>query len=127
MFIFLIRKGDIYRYLSDILVDTELQKSKEESIKSYELAFETSKNFQPSNPIKLAIALNFSIFYYDIMNSPENASKMAKLAFDSAIADIENVTDENYKETTQILQLLKEKLTFWSSENEIKDEGEEEF
>eukprot|EP01080_Neovahlkampfia_damariscottae_P005085 gene5085-8685_t len=120
-------KGDIYRYLSEILNEIELQKVKDESINYYELAVETSKDFQPSNPIKLSIALNFSIFYYEIMNSPENASKLAKKAFDSAISDIDNVTDENYKETTQILQLLKEKLTFWSSENEIKDEGEEEI
>jgi 14-3-3 protein epsilon len=108
--------------LCEILIENELQESKEECIKAYQKSSDISKDFSDFNPIKLSTALNFSIFYYDIMNSPETASKIAKFAFDSAISRIENVTDEDYKETTQILQLLKEKLTFWSSENEIKEE-----
>jgi hypothetical protein len=107
--------------LCEILIEVDLQESKEECIKSYQKSLDISRDFSDFNPIKLSTALNFSIFYYDIMNSPETASKIAKFAFDSAISRIENVT-EDYKETTQILQLLKEKLTFWSSENEIKEE-----
>ncbi len=51
----------------------------ESSQKAYQDAFEISKKeMQPTHPIRLGLALNFSVFYYEILNSPENACHLAK-------------------------------------------------
>jgi 14-3-3 protein epsilon len=66
--------------------------------------------------VKLGLALNYSVFYYEILQSPEKACKMARDAFDEAIADLDNVQDEYYKDATLIMQLLRDNLTLWTSE-----------
>jgi len=53
--------------------------------------------------VKLALYLNHSVFYYEIMQNPEKACGMARQAFDEAIADLDNVDDDYYKDTTLIM------------------------
>jgi len=50
------------------------------------------------------------------MQNPEKACGMARQAFDEAIADLDNVDDDYYKDTTLIMQLLRDNLTLWTSE-----------
>ena len=51
----------------------------EDSQKAYQDAYEISKSkMQPTHPIRLGLALNFSVFYYEILNSPEKACQLAK-------------------------------------------------
>ena len=76
-----------------------------------------------THPVKLGLALNYSVFFYEIMQNPEKACSMARQAFDEAIADLDNVQDEYYKDTTLIMQLLRDNLTLWTSELIEEDQG----
>ena len=98
----------------------------EDSQKAYQEAFEIAKSkMQPTHPIRLGLALNFSVFYYEILNSPEKACQLAKQAFDEAIAELDNLNEEGYKDSTKIMQLLRDNLTLWTSEAEGEgDEGD---
>ncbi|XP_026088537.1 14-3-3 protein beta/alpha-1-like [Carassius auratus] len=78
---------------------------------------------QPTHPIRLGLALNFSVFYYEILNSPEQACALAKQAFDEAIAELDTLNEDSYKDSTLIMQLLRDNLTLWTSDN-AADEGE---
>nr|XP_057907440.1 14-3-3 protein beta/alpha-1 [Doryrhamphus excisus]XP_057907441.1 14-3-3 protein beta/alpha-1 [Doryrhamphus excisus]XP_057907443.1 14-3-3 protein beta/alpha-1 [Doryrhamphus excisus] len=117
-------KGDYYRYLSEVASGDTKKDTVENSQQAYQQAFDISKgDMQPTHPIRLGLALNFSVFYYEIQNNPEKACSLAKTAFDEAIAELDTLNEDSYKDSTLIMQLLRDNLTLWTSENQ-GDEGE---
>merc|ERR1711862_998758 len=82
------------------------------------------KDLPPTHPIRLGLALNFSVVYYEILNSPERACTLAKQAFDDAIAELDTLSEDSYKDSTLIMQLLRDNLTLWTSD--MQDENGEE-
>lgn len=120
-------KGDYYRYLAEVASGDNKKATVQNSQKAYQEAFDISKKeMQPTHPIRLGLALNFSVFYYEILNSPEQACALAKSAFDEAIAELDTLNEDSYKDSTLIMQLLRDNLTLWTSDNqgEEADAGE---
>uniref|UniRef100_A0A8C1JMZ8 Tyrosine 3-monooxygenase/tryptophan 5-monooxygenase activation protein, theta polypeptide a n=1 Tax=Cyprinus carpio TaxID=7962 RepID=A0A8C1JMZ8_CYPCA len=117
-------KGDYYRYLAEVASGDDRKDTITNSQGAYQDAFDISKKeMQPTHPIRLGLALNFSVFYYEILNSPEQACALAKQAFDEAIAELDTLNEDSYKDSTLIMQLLRDNLTLWTSDN-AADEGE---
>jgi len=110
-------KGDYYRYLAEVALGESKDAVVSDSQKAYQDAFEISKTkMQPTHPIRLGLALNFSVFYYEILNSPDKACQLAKQAFDDAIAELDTLNEDSYKDSTLIMQLLRDNLTLWTSD-----------
>ncbi|GFH15966.1 14-3-3 protein, partial [Haematococcus lacustris] len=65
---------------------------------------------------KARLALNFSVFYYEVLNQPDQACSLAKQAFDEAISDLDTLGEDSYKDSALIMQLLRDNLTLWTSE-----------
>jgi len=119
-------QGDYFRYLAEFSTNDKKKSTANESLNAYKTATQIAETeLSTTHPIRLGLALNFSVFYYEIMNSPETACKLAKKAFDEAVADIDTLTDESYKDSTFILQLLRDNLTLWNSDLQGKDQDDE--
>ncbi|XP_030368922.1 14-3-3 protein zeta isoform X2 [Scaptodrosophila lebanonensis] len=112
-------KGDYYRYLAEVATGDARNTVVEDSKKAYQEAFDIAKaKMQPTHPIRLGLALNFSVFYYEIINSPARACHLAKQAFDDAIAELDTLNEDSYKDSTLIMQLLRDNLTLWTSDTQ---------
>ncbi|XP_076043605.1 tyrosine 3-monooxygenase/tryptophan 5-monooxygenase activation protein zeta isoform X2 [Oratosquilla oratoria] len=116
-------KGDYYRYLAEVATGdaraAERDTVVDDSQRSYQEAFDIAKSkMQPTHPIRLGLALNFSVFYYEILNSPDRACHLAKQAFDDAIAELDTLNEDSYKDSTLIMQLLRDNLTLWTSDTQ---------
>jgi len=86
---------------------------------AYKLASdEAVANLAPTHPIRLGLALNYSVFLYEVQQEHDQACSLAKSAFDDAIAELDTLDEESYKDSTLIMQLLRDNLTLWTSNDE---------
>jgi len=116
-------KGDYHRYLSEFQTGGTRKSSASSALDSYTAASGVAgKELPPTHPIRLGLALNFSVFYYEILNSPDRACTIAKTAFDDAIAELDTLNEESYKDSTLIMQLLRDNLTLWTSDHTGQEE-----
>ncbi|KAM1611684.1 hypothetical protein ACFX1Z_000449 [Malus domestica] len=110
-------KGDYHRYLAEFKNGDERKTAAEDTMVAYKAAQDIAvSDLAPTHPIRLGLALNFSVFYYEILNSLEKACSMAKQAFEEAIAELDTLGEESYKDSTLIMQLLRDNLTLWTSD-----------
>jgi len=115
-------KGDYHRYLAEFAQADSRKDAAENSLVAYKAASDIAlTELPPTHPIRLGLALNFSVFYYEILNSPDRACHLAKQAFDDAIAELDTLSEESYKDSTLIMQLLRDNLTLWTSDMQGTD------
>merc|ERR1712188_306151 len=112
-------KADYYRYIAEFKTDDAKKAAAENARKAYDDASNIASAGLPvTHPIRLGLALNFSVFQYEVLGNPEEACKMARTAFEDAIAELDNVAEDSYKDSTLIMQLLRDNLTLWTSDQE---------
>ncbi|KAF3336341.1 14-3-3 protein 7-like isoform X1 [Carex littledalei] len=110
-------KGDYYRYLAEFKPDNEKNEAADQSLKAYQAATSTAMTeLPPTNAIRLGLALNFSVFYYEILKLPERAHQLGKQAFDETVQELNSVSEESYKDTNLIMRLLQDNLALWKTE-----------
>jgi len=112
--------GDYYRYLAEF---SDVQEHRDNASARYNEALGIAEKVLAStHPTRLGLALNASVCYYEIMQEPLKACELAKKAFDEAIQKLDSINENTYKDSTLIMQLLRDNLTIWSSENEEQRE-----
>ena len=117
-------KGDYFRYLSEFKTGDDLKEASEKAHDAYKTASDlANEKLAPTNPIRLGLGLNFSVFNYEILHSPEEAIRLAKQAYEDAISQIDTLDEDAYKDSTLIMQLLRDNLTLWTSEMQDDPEG----
>lgn len=113
-----------HRYLAEFQSGETRKESAGKALEAYSSASSIANSeLPPTHPIRLGLALNFSVFYYEILNSPDKACHLAKQAFDDAIAELDTLSEESYKDSTLIMQLLRDNLTLWTSDQ--PEQGED--
>lgn len=120
--------GDYCRYKAESSDD---QEDKLAAGKFYERAYAIAQeHLTTTHPIRLGLALNYSVCFYEILKDKKKACDLAKTAFDDAISKLDKLQTNEYKDSTLIMQLLRDNLTLWTSaeENPASDNLEvEEF
>merc|ERR1712013_362899 len=112
-------KADYYRYIAEFSSGDEKAKAAENARAAYaEAQTVAEKDLAVTHPIRLGLALNYSVFQYEVLSNPDEACKMARTAFEDAIAELDNVSEDSYKDSTLIMQLLRDNLTLWTSDQE---------
>merc|ERR1711879_734707 len=115
-------KADYYRYIAEFTKGTAKDAAAENARAAYaEAQTVAEKDLVVTHPIRLGLALNYSVFQYEVLNEPDDACKMARTAFEDAIAELDNVAEESYKDSTLIMQLLRDNLTLWTSEGDATE------
>jgi len=119
-------KGDYYRYMAEYASGDTRKAAADNSNDAYKAASDiASTELPPTHPIRLGLALNFSVFHYEILNSPDRACQLAKQAFDDAIAELDTLSEDSYKDSTLIMQLLRDNLTLWTSDMQGDDKRDD--
>jgi len=115
-------KADYYRYIAEYSQGDAKTKTAEDARLAYEEAFKfAEQDLAVTHPIRLGLALNYSVFQYEVLSNPDEACKMARTAFEDAIAELDSVGEDSYKDSTLIMQLLRDNLTLWTSDQEGGD------
>jgi 14-3-3 protein epsilon len=113
-------KADYYRYIAENVEGEAKKTHADNSLKSYTEASEAAKGLAITNPIRLGLALNFSVFYYEVFNNQETACSIAKETLDEAKKSLANVDedDDEHRDAFSIINLLNENLSMWTNEAE---------
>ena len=91
------RKGDYYRYLAEFATGNSRKEAAENSLVAYKTATDlATAELPPTHPIRLGLALNFSVFYYEILNSPDRACRLLFLFYGSHMLAVKNQSQSPY-------------------------------
>eukprot|EP00326_Haptolina_ericina_P013417 CAMPEP_0181209760 /NCGR_PEP_ID=MMETSP1096-20121128/22847_1 /TAXON_ID=156174 ORGANISM="Chrysochromulina ericina, Strain CCMP281" /NCGR_SAMPLE_ID=MMETSP1096 /ASSEMBLY_ACC=CAM_ASM_000453 /LENGTH=236 /DNA_ID=CAMNT_0023300961 /DNA_START=59 /DNA_END=769 /DNA_ORIENTATION=- len=111
-------KADYLRYKAEFKSGAEKSEISTEADGAYKAATEVAtKELAPTHPIRLGLALNYSVFLYEVQSEQSRACELAKQSFDDAIAELDTLDEESYKDSTLIMQLLRDNLTLWTSDD----------
>jgi len=106
--------GDYYRYLAEFITEKNYENKASDYYKEAQKI--SIAVLDPTHPIRLGLALNYSVCFYEILKDKKAACDLAKSAFDQAISGLDKLPEASYKDSTLIMQLLRDNLTLWTSE-----------
>ncbi|XP_039253123.1 14-3-3 protein beta/alpha-1-like [Styela clava] len=110
-------KGDYFRYQAEVVGDPDRRrKIVSTADRSYKEAIEVAESsLRPVNPIRLGLVLNYSVFLYEVKAANKRAIKLAKEAFEEALQELDAFRDDAYKDSTIVMQLIRDNVSMWSS------------
>lgn len=114
-------KADHYRYMAEITHGQTLYINKQNAFYFYKEAHEKSKELPDLNATKLNIALNYSVFLFEILNKRINSFFYAKEALYKALKALkmcneQELTDDSMRDTLMIIEILNLNIEEWYKE-----------
>ena len=108
--------ADYYRYIAENASGENLEEAKKGAIDAYAQANEVAEELQPHNPIRLGLALNYSVFYYEIMQDSSKACELAQKAKDEVDDKMADIQGSQKRDAESIVELLKDNLALWQEQ-----------
>lgn len=120
-------KADYFRYICEISIDNNRIDAIKETEENYKQAYIISeKELEITNDTRLGIILNYSVFLWEIKDSKEEAAVIAQNGFNSVYELLQDMEENQMKESIILVQLIRENLLSWSKQIEEGVFGEEE-
>ena len=115
--------ADYYRYIAENASGERQREVSESALQYYTKAGDVAnESLEPFDPIRLGLALNFSVFYFEVMSNSAKARELAKKALDEVAGQMEKLSHEQQKDAGSIIELLKENLELWTQdEDKVED------
>ena len=110
--------GDYYRYVAESADASVLEEVKNGALEGYNQSMAHSASLNPCNPIRLGLALNFSVFHYEVLQNKSKACELGESALSDALEKIDDVDEETFRDAKSIIELLKENLSLWKEEED---------
>ena len=104
--------------MSEFGVDNRPEGSVEKSLAAYKDALGVAVELPPTVPLRLGLALNFSVFCYEILGSHDRAVHVAQTALDDTRTGLDDLSETHYRDATSIMQLLRDNINLWTSDKE---------
>jgi 14-3-3 protein epsilon len=116
--------GDYYRYVAESAAEDKVAQVRDGALEGYGAASNHAQSLNACNPIRLGLALNYSVFQYEVMNDHKKACELGESALTEALEKIDDVDEETFRDAKSIIELLKENLSLWKEEegdNAVED------
>lgn len=109
--------GDYCRYIAESAKGDRLEKTKNDALAAYSEAQTISeKSLNACNSIRLGLALNFSVFHYEVMQNVSKACELGEKALQDALDRLDDCDEETFRDAQSIIELLRENLSLWKEE-----------
>jgi hypothetical protein len=116
---FLKVKADHSRYMAEISHGSELKLHRQMAFKFYKEAFENSLMLNPLDTLRLGISLNYSVFFYEVLNNSIKSLGISTFTLNEAMKEMksfndEQIQDEKLKDSLDIIKLIKDNIYEWA-------------
>lgn len=107
--LFLKMKADYCRYLAEIK-RMKVQDVQQAYVTAYDAAM---SSLGPAHPLRTGIALNYSVFHYEILDNKDAAIQIAKIAYENGIQAAKSLPDEERDDALEVINLISTNLKNW--------------
>ena len=111
--------GDYCRYVAESAKAERLEQTKTDALAAYaEACTIAEKSLGACNSIRLGLALNFSVFHYEVMQNVRKACELGDKALQDALDKLDDCDEETFRDAQSIIELLRENLSLWKEEDD---------
>ena len=114
--------ADYYRYTAETAEGDKLNEVTTKAAEFYDKATEAAQGLKAYDSNKLGLALNYSVFWYELKNDSKKACQIAEEALNAAKEVIDEMDNEQARDALSIIELLKENLDLWKEDEEGNDD-----
>merc|ERR1712217_453937 len=105
-------QGDYFRYNAEFATAELRSEMADSANKAYTAGMREALTLAPMHPVRLGLALNFSVFQHEVLMDTQAAIQTATSTMMNAQTDT-TTSDEGKKDAMLTLQLLQDNLVLW--------------
>lgn len=106
-------QGDYWRYLAEFAHGDARTRAAEQAKEAYSRGMQEAHTLPTTHPVRLGLALNFSVFQHEVLLDTSGAVYTANTALSVAAEQLESVSEDSRQDAILTMQLLSDNLSLW--------------